>query len=741
MECLSGVICCRISDHNIIFLTFPISTRSNSYLKSFRDHSNRCVEKFKIEFSDLFETIAQKNYPNLDEKVSDFSINLYDRYNRSCPIRTKNVTDVNARKPWLTKEIVKLLKFKQFLYRDYKNNYLPYHIFNNFKNKLTNIIKIAKKNCLKQKFRDCIGNSRKTWQNINSLYRNNVKSNNIFLNENGSCITAEKDVANVFNDYFATVAHNLDNNIPVSNQSPSSYLSGGMSNIFSAPPTNESEVQNIIESLPIKSSPLDEVPVFIYKKIVSPLSKCISSFFNESILHGVYPQVLKISRIVPLFKSGDNTSKLNFRPISVINFIAKLFEKLMYSRLFKFVSENNILCKHQFGFRSGLCTSDAIVEYLDQVYKAINNNKIFVTIFLDFSRAFDTVNIDILLMKLEYYGIRGISNHWFASYLTNRPRCVSIKGVKSSYIECNIGVPQGSVLGPMLFIIYINDMYNACKNLQLIHYADDTTAFVSGSDSNELMNIINFDLESLSRWLQCNRLTLNISKSLYMIHGNFDRSFSYNICIRNESLKLVNNAKFLGIIIDDKLKFENHVYDVIAKLSKVSGIIWKSKEVLPKETLRMLYLSLGWSQLSYGVLAWGRCSLTFINKIRVAQNRIVRNIYGSANFDVYKSNNLLPFNETYDLYALLKLFKEIKMPNQSNSYFIERVQELQTNHNYNTRFISNNNLVTPRIIKSKCYSSFLYKSTHLWNSLPPEIKNISDIASFKNKLRIFLLNR
>ena len=140
LEYLSGVICCRITDHNIIFLTFPISTRSNSYLKSFRDHSNRCVEKFKIEFSDLLETIAQKHYTNLDEKVSDFSINLYDRYNYSCPIRTKNVTDVNARKPWLTKEIVKLLKFKQFLYRDYKNNYLPYHIFNNFRNKLTNMI-------------------------------------------------------------------------------------------------------------------------------------------------------------------------------------------------------------------------------------------------------------------------------------------------------------------------------------------------------------------------------------------------------------------------------------------------------------------------------------------------------------------------------------------------------------------------------------------------------------------------
>ena len=735
----SGVVDCNITDHHIIFLSFPIQNRSKFIKKYFRDHSNQSIQQFVNNFSNLC-TSNDQNYTNLDDKVTQFSTDLYNIYDTFCPIRNKNFKIKNNRKPWLTKEIINLLNFKQFLYRDYKNNNIPYFVFNNFKNKLTNILKLAKRNYLRKKFRDCIGDSGKTWKNINSLYRNGEKSKNIYLSENGVCLTNENEVATVFNNYFATVAENLDRNIPVANHSPFSYLSNRVANPFFIAPSSEFEVVQIITAQPNKSCPIDEIPVFIYKQIIIPLSKCISNFYNDSILFGVYPSVLKKSRIIPIFKNGDNASKFNYRPISILSFLAKIFEKLMYSRLFNFINEQNIICRHQFGFRSGLCTSDAIVEYLDHVYDAINNNKKCVTIFLDFSRAFDTVNIDVLLGKLDHYGIRGMAKQWFSSYLVDRPRYVSIGGAKSDLIEYNIGVPQGSVLGPVLFTIYINDMYNACKQLQLIHYADDTTAFISGKNMSDLVNTINLELDCISQWLQSNRLTLNVKKSSYMIHGHSDISTS-NICIRNENLVLVQQAKFLGITIDDKLKFEEHANNVVTKLSRISGIIWKSKDVLPKRTLRMLYLSLGWSQINYGILAWGKGNKTYTKKVCLAQNRIVRNLYGSTNFSIYKRHDLLPFDETYELNALIKLYKELKMTNMTNPYFIRRIQDIQPDHNYSTRFRTNQNLIPPRINKSKYFSSFLYNSTHFWNNLPNEIKNAPDVDVFKNRIKKFIMNR
>ena len=737
----SGVIPTGITDHYVIFSTFKLPNNSQYITKLFRDHSNISIRNFQSSIDVILNDEICRTNIELDQRVSDFTNKLYDKYNENCPIRRKTYTENSVRKPWLTKDLLKLVRFKHYLFRQYNLDNLPFYIYNSFKNKLCTILKASKNRFLKYKFHKCVGNSRETWQNINSLFRNNYsRSTHISLEENGSCLKTDLETANIFNNYFSTVAVNLDSNIPRSNISPISFLGNPFPHSFFMRPSNKFEIKHIILNFKNKGCPINEIPTYIFKQVVDPLSIVLSLFFNCSISNGSFPSVFKISRIVPIFKTGDNTSKFNYRPISVLSFFSKVFEKLVYFRLNAFLDSHNVICRHQFGFRKGLSTSDAIVEYLDCAYNAINNSSIFMTIFLDFSKAFDSVNHEILLQKLYHYGIRGLSFDWFRSYLSNRLQCVSINECKSDYVINNIGVPQGSILGPLLFILYTNDMYTSCNKLQLIHYADDTTAFISGNCIDELSNVVNSQLESMYVWLQSNRLTLNISKSSYMIHGYYSFSPSTSITIQNQLLNKTINAKFLGITIDEKLKFEIHINNVISKINKVTGILWKTKEIVHKTTLRMLYLSLAWSHLTYGVLAWGRGNLVSLNKLQNAQNKLVKIIYGSHNNSIYQLNNLLRVTDTYDFFALIKLFSELNVSSSQETYFAERIQNIQTIHDHFTRFGRNLNIIPPQIRKSKCYASFLYKSINLWNNLPLNIKNSISLSVFKNKVRAFLLD-
>ena len=242
--------------------------------------------------------------------------------------------------------------------------------------------------------------------------------------------------------------------------------------------------------------------------------------FDNSLSEGIFPECFKTAKIINIFKPGNSNSIANYRPISMVPFLSKMFEKLMCARLDSYLKSNNILCINQFGFRKNSHTSDAIIEFLDYVYSSLDEKQSNIAVYLDFSRAFDTVKHEILMSRLQHNGIRGVMLNWFKSYLSNRKQYVSVKNSSSSMSNITLDVPQGSVLGPVLFLLYINDMHRSSDHSRFVHFADATTVFASDNGINNVHASVNRELVGVDNWLKTNRLSLNVSKTSYMIISN-----------------------------------------------------------------------------------------------------------------------------------------------------------------------------------------------------------------------------
>ena len=737
----SGVVECDVSDHYAIFASFESTVPNEVYIKKFRDHSEDALIRLNDNMLEFFNSYPScTSETSLDDKVLYLINGIKLIYDDSCPIRAKSYSPKFCSKPWIDKEIKKLIKFKHFFYTENRKSTIPSYVYKNFKKRVSKMTNISRNDYIRNCFRSCANNTKRTWKAINKHLRNQKPRNKSFLLKiNGDIISSNSEVASRFNSYFSTVATDLENAIPPSTRSPLSYLTNLTHESFYMSPCASEEVRNLILGMADKSCPLFEVPVFIYKLYSEPLSVIICDLFNESIALGLFPDLLKIARVVPAHKKGDRTNISNYRPFSVLPIISKIFERLMFGRFTKFLNRNNILVPHQFGFREKLSTSDAILEFLDSVYSAISDGKFLISVFLDFSRAFDTVNHEILLSKLHCYGVRGLAANWFRSYLSLRKQYVSIDDSFSPLSDVRLGVPQGSVLGPLLFLVYINDMYTSCPQLRLVHFADDTTAFATNKCDTRLNQILNSELQSIVTWLRCNRLSLNISKTSYMAFGPSSHNTDLGLSINGIMIDQVTQFKFLGIVIDSNLNFKHQIDVVLAKINSFCGVIRRSNTV-PVPVLKTMYFSLAWSHLSYGLLAWGKCSITSINRIERAQNRVIRLIFGSSDDEVYHTNRILKFRDAYEFYCTLKLYRIVNFP-QQNSYFHTRISNYQIDHTHLTRFASNGNLTAPLFFRSRCFGSFLYSSVHFWNELPPSLRSIENDRKFKCALRNHLFER
>src|SRR5437867_911933 len=336
---------------------------------------------------------------------------------------------------------------------------------------------------------------------------------------------------------------------------------------------------------------------------VDSLAHPLTHIFNLSLYSGSVPHAFKLAKVIPLFKKGDEKLPSNYRPISLLSIFNKVLEKLISKRLYNFFEHENIFYKYQYGFRKNHSTALSVLEVTDFCYANLDNNKYILGLFIDLQKAFDSIDIDILLSKLLHYGVRGIMFEWLKDYLHDRTQYTFVNGVKSKVCKINFGVPQGSVLGPLLFLIYVNDMYRATSEATPKLFADDTNLFIVGDNLGDLSIRTNKCLDEIYQWCLANKLTINLDKTNYTIFSPSRKASvgNINISIGNFQIQYTNCCKYLGILIDNKLDWQDHIDFIYKKLLKFCGIFYKIRDLLPFQCLKMVYFSFVHTHILYGI--------------------------------------------------------------------------------------------------------------------------------------------
>ena len=350
---------------------------------------------------------------------------------------------------------------------------------------------------------------------------------------------------------------------------------------------------------------------------------------------GKYPSKLKLSKITPIFKSGEDNDANNYRPISLLSNFNRIFEKIMYNRMKDYIDKLNLLYSSQYGFRKGHSTQHAILDIVNAIQINMNQGLFSCGVFIDLKKAFDTVDHNILLDKLNHYGFRGIINDWFSSYLNNRMQSTQIGPYISNKANVSYGIPQGSVLGPLLFLLYVNDIHQCSNKLKFYLFADDTNILYADKNLKSLENIVNIELQNLHEWLTSNKLTLNTTKTNFVIFHPYQKKVTYQPSLYmfdnekngNVTLESKNYIKYLGVLIDKNLTWKYHIDAVTAKISKTVELISKLRHSIPRHILLYIYQTLIHPHLNYGLAAWGQASKTSLNKILILQKKVLRMMY------------------------------------------------------------------------------------------------------------------
>ena len=452
-EVHSGIVWADLTDHCPVFLRMlsPSVNISTEVNVSFRDHSQKFVEKFHRALADVrWDEVL---IGNLDESFNKFSIFLNGLYCKTFPRLSKKLSKKRMNNPWLTSGILRSIKTKSNYFKLYKQGVISKATNNSYRNAVNRLIRIAKKNYFLNTFENVGNNIRSTWKNIRNIMGNKRDKTSYSLLIDNEEVSDPVRVSEQFNLFFSTVASRLEENIPASDLSPLSYVRNVHPNSFFLSPISTEECSDIIGNLRNTKGKHDELPIWLWKRFKLLLAIPLSVLINKAFVTGEFPSCLKCATVIPIHKSGNEADINNFRPISILPTLSKILEKSITDRIIKYSNRYSLLAPEQFGFQSGLSTVDAVSKFIEYVYDALNRRETTISVFIDMKKAFDTINHTILLGKLKIYGIRDVPLRLLCSYLSDRLQHVKIENSFSSNRRVTCGIPQGSCLGPLLFFI------------------------------------------------------------------------------------------------------------------------------------------------------------------------------------------------------------------------------------------------------------------------------------------------
>lgn len=677
----------------------------------------------------LDETDVENAYEQLVSTLNS----ILDKH---IPLRKRRVRQKET--PWMNNDIITKIRERDKMKKQARKSgsELHWNMYKKLRNKVTSMTRTAKRLYVTKMIRDNKGNPSAMWKSLRCVLPNKKKNTSISkLVVSGKEVTGYKNIATHLNDHFTNIANKRKNTQKFGNNMEQ-FLQK-CSSVFKFHDVSEEDVLKHVNAIPSnKATGLDNIPASILKISINHILRPLTHLINLSLKNGIVPRAWKLARITPLHKGGDPTNVSHYRPISVLPVLSKVLEKVVFQQVIAYLIENDLLCSQQHGFRPKHSTSTAVINVIEDIVCVIDKGYVVGLISLDLEKAFDLISHNILLKKLNFYGFDDNAIRWFRHYLYQRRQITVVNGNESvsSYVQC--GVPQGSILGPLLFILFLNDLPKVVEKSSLSLYADDTCVYFASKNPQELQNVLNKDLSLMANWFSHNHLILNIKKCNYMILGSNAKLRSFTnltLCVNNTELERVYQCKYLGVIIDCNLTWSKQIDSVRLKAIRNLHLLKRARSFIDKQTALTLYHTLIQSHLDYCSTIWMNGHSVHLKRLQVIQNRALRIVLQVDNrfnrqslYDTLKVDCLL---DRWKKQALLLIFKVLN--NLLPVSLCERVQKRESLYNLRNH---ENILNLPKPKTNILRKSTLYSASKLFNTLPTRTRSITSITAFSKSI-------
>ena len=735
------------SDHYPCFVEFYGTSLIK--LDTIEEYQTRKINQEKIDKFKFDLLNVDLPVDCTDEVITAYVSHIQSSFEKHMPLEYKTNRRQICSDAWFDKTLLDKIKAKNKSYKKFKANELDWSVYKTIRNECKKAVREAKKTFFTERLKKFRSESRVLWGLLNNLTRRKKSKSDFpkeFLINNLLC-SDKKKIACTFAEYYANLGENLAEKVreqrdpnTVYNTTPKTKIVS--ENIFLYP-TTEKEIIEIVNDLKSKkSSGIDCICNFMLKEIIDSLSLNLCKMINCTLDKGFFPSVFKTAKVMPLFKKGNPKIVNNYRPISLLSCISKVFEKVMLKRLTKFINKHNVLYEGQYGFRKNRSTVDACLDLVGNIITELEKNNYTIGIFLDMSRAFDTIKLSILLKKLEHYGIRGIAQQWIASYLCDRKLKVIFENTESNIESINTGSPQGANLSPFLYILYTNCVFKELRFCSTLLFADDTNLFISGKNIRWMKSKIKHDIIKIQNYFIANELTLNLSKTCVILFRKAQwQKLDLNLYIGNTHLEQVSCTKFLGLYLDETLKWDVHVEQLIKKIRSGMYSLAQAKNIANLEGKLLLYYAFVHSHLTYGISLWYQCNKYLKKRVRQKQIDCMKIIF-NTNSRTECMSNMKKFKiVSLDVLSQIEYCK-ISYRYTSN-LLSKRIVNLfenreNTKHHYQTRNRTN---PQPIRFKSTLYqNSFLVRSPHCYLNISYNTRYAKSITNFKNRIKRELLS-
>ena len=727
----AGVIDPGVSDHSLVYVIRKFK-RPKGEPKIIR------VRSFKNFVDDDFLRDLRNsdwsyflNFTDLDQSCDIFNSIVKTVADKHAPFVTHKIK--GKIEAWVTNDLLQAIKERNYFKKkaNQTKSIIDWNSFTQKRNQVNNMKNTLKQDYFNTLLTDNAKRPKQLWKTLKTLVpngKNTTTSVKRLVTEDGIDVTCPKGIADHFNNFFVNVGVTLASKFSTDTSKVNPPVS---EKLFNFSKTNTKCVQDHIKYLKNgKATGLDGIGSRILKAGAPVLSIYLSKIFNCSLATGYVPKCWKIKRVSPVHKGDVKTDPSNFRPISILPIPMKIFEKIVHDQVSTFIKENTFLNDRQSGFRKLFSTTTAVLDVSENILEQLDKNNFVGAVLIDLKKAFDTVDHKILLKKLWCYGFQNQSFDWFESYLTDRQQLTLVNNIMSDLLHEDVyGVPQGSVLGPLLFLLYIDDIKSVIQNAYCHLYADDTIILKGASDPDSLIASLERELSNVDHWLSINKMTINTKKTEVIFFGNkahLKKLDNKTVRYLDTPLKRKDKVKYLGVLFDEKMQWKYQIKNITQKASLKLGKIKAIASFLTPHTKKLLVNALVMPYFHYCSPAWSNAAPFRLSKIN---KKVVDASVFLGREDNYSIYNML------DKDISLLTFKALN--NIAPNYLCSKIQMAKNCHSHNTRRAAKNHLQIPSSNTKFGMRTFAYRASKLWNDLPNELLDIKSLLKFKTSVKDF----